>query len=104
MRERLDSSCITASSQRMTSGGLVIVGTMEIIVPLIVVLAIGMISILATILNPVASIHSMKKVLKDFSTLTLVMLIQRERSATSRVPSQALAMVGVLTSLPASWV
>jgi hypothetical protein len=52
MREWLDPSHVQASSRRMTSSGLVIVGAMEIMAPLIAALVIDIISILATVLNP----------------------------------------------------
>jgi hypothetical protein len=56
----------------MTPGGLVIVGTLEIIVPLIVVLSLNTIPILATVLNLDVSILGMNYVPKVCFTLTLV--------------------------------
>jgi hypothetical protein len=76
-----------ASSLRTTSRGLVIVGIMEIIV-----------------LHPITSITGLKDGLKVLSNLTLVVLIRGERYAAGRVPTWALAMVGVLNLPPAFWV
>jgi hypothetical protein len=78
MGKRLDPSLIAASSQRTMSGGLVVVRAMEIIVPLIMMLAIGAVSSSLMILDPVACVPGMKNVLKVFSTLTLVILIWGE--------------------------
>jgi hypothetical protein len=74
MGESLDPSWIMTSRRRTTSGGLVVVGAMEIIVPLIAALAIDAIPIFATVLNSTVSILGMKNVLKVFSTLTLAVL------------------------------
>jgi hypothetical protein len=56
----------------MTSGGLVIVGAMEVIVSLVVALAISAIPLFAMILDPIMSILGTKNVLKVSSALTQV--------------------------------
>jgi hypothetical protein len=56
MGEWLDPWCIIASSQRTMLGGLVIVGDMEIIAPLIAVLALDVIYVMAMILDPAVSV------------------------------------------------
>jgi hypothetical protein len=61
----------------MMSGGLVIVGTIEIIITPIMALTIDVIPILAMVLNLAASILGMKNVPKVFSALTLVVLQPR---------------------------
>jgi hypothetical protein len=66
------------------SGGLVIVGAMQIIVPLIVVLMHDSIPVLDVVLDPNTCILGMKDV--------------------SNVPTWALAMVRVFNSSPDSWV
>jgi hypothetical protein len=53
MRERLDPSFVVSSSQITTSVGLVVVRAMIIIVPSIAVFALGAISFLATVADPV---------------------------------------------------
>jgi hypothetical protein len=58
----------------MMPSGLVIVGAMEIIVPLITVLVIDTIPVLAMVLDPTASILGTKNIPKVFSTLTLSVL------------------------------
>jgi hypothetical protein len=55
-------------------GGLVIVGAMQIIAPLITVLALDTVSVMAAVLDPTARIRGTKNVLKVFFTPTLVML------------------------------
>jgi hypothetical protein len=75
-----------------------------IIVPLIVVLTLGAISVLATVLDHITSIPSTKDVSKVLSNPDLATLIQGERYATGRVPTLDLAIVEVLTSPPASLV
>jgi hypothetical protein len=47
----------------MTSNGLVIVGAIEIVVPLITVLTLGTLPVLATVLDPVTSIPAADDVL-----------------------------------------
>jgi hypothetical protein len=76
--ERLDPSLIAASSRRTTTGWLVVVGAMEIIVPLAAALAVGVVPISAMILDPVAGDPGTKNVPKVFSALTLVVLIRGE--------------------------
>jgi hypothetical protein len=75
MREKRDSSLIVASCRRTTSGRLVLVGAMEIIVPLIVAHVIGPVCVSVTVLDLIACVLGTKNVLKVFSTLTLAMLI-----------------------------
>jgi hypothetical protein len=62
---------------------------MIIIVPLVVVLAIGVISVLVMILDTAASILGTEDVPEILTTLILVALIQGERYATGRVPTRA---------------
>jgi hypothetical protein len=78
MRESLDPSLIVVSSRRTTTGKLVIIGVMEIIVPLVAVLTVGVVSVLVTVLDLVACIPCMKNIPNVFSTLTLAALIRRE--------------------------
>jgi hypothetical protein len=59
----------------MTSGGLVIVGAIEIIVPLITARALSMLLVSAMIFNPIASVSAMDDVSSISYTLTLATLI-----------------------------
>jgi hypothetical protein len=61
----------------MTSSGLVIVGAIEMVVPLITVLALGTLPVSATVLDPVASVPAADDVLSVFCTSTLAALIRR---------------------------
>jgi hypothetical protein len=63
------------------SGGLVIIRAMIIIVPLVVALVLGVISVLATVPNPVTSIPGMEDIPEILSTLTPAVLIRAERYA-----------------------
>jgi hypothetical protein len=74
MREQFDFSHVPASSRRAMSGRLVIVGIMQIIVPLVAVLVLDSVLILATVLDPTACILGMNDVLKVSFTPTLVVL------------------------------
>jgi hypothetical protein len=65
---------VLTSSQRTTSGGLIIVGVMEIIVPLIAVVALDAVLVLVVILDPDACILGMINVLNVSFALTLVVL------------------------------
>jgi hypothetical protein len=84
----------------MALGGLVIVGVMEIIVPLIMAttLTFDTIPVLVMVLDPVMSIIGMKNFLKAFFALTLAVLQPGGGYATSRVPTRTLVMVEALTS------
>jgi hypothetical protein len=74
MVESLDSSFIAPSIRRAMSGGLVIVGVIEIMVHFIAVLVLESVSLFATILDLVVSVSIADDVLKI--TLTLAALIQ----------------------------
>jgi hypothetical protein len=74
--ESFDSSFIISSVQRTTSGGLVVVGAIEIIVPLVAVLTLSSISLLMKVLNPIASVSVVDDVPKVSCTLTLAALIR----------------------------
>jgi hypothetical protein len=54
---------------------------MIIIVPLVVALVLGVISVLATVPNPVTSIPGMEDIPEILSTLTPAVLIRAERYA-----------------------
>jgi hypothetical protein len=82
--------------------GLVLVRAMLIIVPLIAAFALSAISFLAMVLDPVTHVSGTNDVPQVLSTLTLVVLIRRERYAAGRVPTRALVMVEVLTLSPVS--
>jgi hypothetical protein len=56
------------------------------------------------IIDPVACVPGMNDIPKVLSIPTLATLIWRETYAAGRIPARALAMVGVLTSPPASLV
>jgi hypothetical protein len=86
------------------SGGLVIVGAMQIIVPLIVVLMHDSIPVLDVVLDPNTCILGMKDVSKVPFASTLVMLQPKGGHAFGQVPTWALAMVRVFNSSPDSWV
>jgi hypothetical protein len=77
VEESFDSSFITSFIQRMMSGGLDIVGAIEIIVPLITVLALDTISFLVSVLNPIPNVPVVDDISKVSCTLTLVTLIRR---------------------------
>jgi hypothetical protein len=64
VKEWLASSRIPASSQRMTLSGLVIVGEMQVIVPLIAALVFGLASVLPVTLDSAACILGPDNVLK----------------------------------------
>jgi hypothetical protein len=76
---------------------------MEVIVPLIMMLTFGVISILAMVHDPVVSVPSTKDIMKVLSTLTLVVLIRGEQYVVGRVLPWALVIVEVLTSPHASF-
>jgi hypothetical protein len=91
-----------SSCQRVTSGRMILVRARVIMVAFIAVVALGVISLLAMVLDPVVCIPITNDIPKVLSTLTA--LIQREQYSTGRVPMRALVMVGVLTSPPSSLV
>jgi hypothetical protein len=73
VREWIDPSHVLASSRRATLSGLVVVGAMEMIVPLIVVLTLDAIPVLAMVHDLATSILGTKNVPKVFFILTLVL-------------------------------
>jgi hypothetical protein len=66
-----------SSVRRTTSSGLVVVGVIELIVPLIMALVLGTISVLAMVLDPITSVPITDDVLKISYSLTLATLIWR---------------------------